>query len=128
MIEKAMVAVLLDTTAVTDLVGDRIFPLVVRSDTDLPGITYQRTYGERSYTMAGAGGWARVNITLACWAREYSQARSIADVVRKALDAYSDTDPEGIQIGKVTDGADSYDPDADVFGCSLDLEVQFNEV
>jgi len=128
MIEKKMVAVLLDSTTVTNLVGDRIFPVVVRSDGDLPGITYQRTYGERTYTMAGSGGWARVTISLACWARDYSQARSMADAVRLALDAYSGTDSDDIQIGKVTDGADSYDADLDVFGCSLDLEVQYNEV
>ena len=128
MIEKAMVAVLLDSTDVTDLVSTRIFPVVVRSDTDLPGITYQRTFGERTYTLHGAGGWARVTISLACWAREYSQARSIADAVRKALDAYAGSEATDIQIARVTDGADSYDPDLQVFGCALDVELQYQEV
>jgi hypothetical protein len=127
-IEKKMVAALLANSDVTDLVGDRIFPVVVRSDTDLPAVTYQRTFGERTYSMAGSAGWARVNIAVAGWAREYAQARSIADVVRQTLDAYAGSDADDIQIGRVTDGPDAYDPDLDVFGCSLDVEVQYQEV
>ena len=128
MIEKKMVDVLQASATVTALVGDRIFPVVVRVDTALPAITYQRTFGERTYNMAGAAGWARVTIGIAGWALEYSQARSIADAVRKTLDAYSGTDDDDMQVARVTDGADTYDPDLNVFGCSLDVEIQYQEV
>lgn len=128
MIEKKLVDVLLGDTTVTGLVGTRVFPVVIRDDTALPAITYQRLSGERSYTLSGRSGWATVRVGVSVWAREYAQAREAADAVRNALDAYDSDDPTDIQVATVSDGADTYDADIDVFGCSLDIEIKYQEV
>lgn len=127
-IETKVVTRLTGYTAITAVVGTRIFPVIVRSDTVLPCITYRRLSGERDYTLAGSLGWAAVRISLTAWAADYATARGLADDMRKALDAYSDGTSDGIQIASVQDGADGYDPDVDVFGCSIEVTVAYAEV
>lgn len=124
-IEADLVAVLADDAAVAGLVGDRIFPVVVRQETALPALTYARLGGERTYVLAGAAHWTTVQIGLTAWATEYAQARTLADAVRQALDGY--TGPTGIEIASVQDGADEYEATLDVFGCTLTVTVQFSE-
>jgi hypothetical protein len=128
MIEQDVVEVLLADAAVEALVGDRIFPVTVRYETQLPAVTYQRMSGERTYTMGGRGGWATVRIGMSAWARDYSAARSIADAVRVALDAYEGGGTNDIQIARVADTADAYEETLGCYLCSLDVEIQYQEV
>lgn len=81
-IEADLVNVLMASSAVTSLVGNVVFPVVARADTELPAVTYMRMSGERIYTLAGRGGYATVRIGMTAWAREYAQARLVADAVR----------------------------------------------
>lgn len=90
-----MVAKLLATSAVTDLIGDRIWPAGVPQDT---GRTTSITYapmGRRFQNIAGptgGNGSAELDIQVDCWASSYAAAQGLADVVRDALNAWSDTD------------------------------------
>lgn len=126
-IEARLAEVLLANTAVSTLAGDRVFPVAVRSEQDFPALTYRRLAGERNYSLAGRGGWASVLVAIAGWAREYSQARALAEAVRQALDAYGDEEPDGIQVAAVADGEDTYEPDLAVFGCSLNVTLKYLE-
>ncbi len=126
-IETKIVTRLTGYSAVTAVVGTRIFPVVVRQDTALPCVTYRRLSGERDYSLAGRAGWAGARVSLTAWAQDYATARSLADNLRNALDAYSDGTSDGIQIASVLDGADGYDPDVDVFGCSIEVAVAYLE-
>jgi hypothetical protein len=125
MIEQRVTAVLLAAADVTALVGNRIFPVVVRQNTRLPAITYARQSSERDYVLTGSLHYARALIGLTAWANEYAEARALADAIRQALDAYDE--PDGIDLATVNDGQDIYEPEADVFGCSLLVTVQFEE-
>lgn len=126
MIEADLVAVLSEDATVAGLVGARIFPVVVRQETALPALTYARLSSERTYVMAGAGHWTTVQIGITAWAAEYAQARALADAVRRSLDGY--TAGAGIEVASVVDGADEYEGTLDVFGCALQVTVQFTEV
>lgn len=123
MIESSVVAVLLANAGVTAIVGDRITPVAVRGNALLPGITFARQSGSREYSFGG-GVEATVFIGITCWSPAYPQARSGAEAARAALDKYGGGD---IDIIAVTDGSDLYDPEADVFGCTIVAQVIYTE-
>ena len=130
MIEARVVEVLLADAALAGLVGDRVFPVVVRQEMALPCVIYQRLAAEREYSLAGAAGWARVEIGLTVWGREYAEARAGADAVRRALDGYGDEDGRvgGIEVSSVQDAADAFAEELDAFGCGLTATVQWAEL
>jgi len=123
MIESAVVAVLLANAGVAAIVGDRITPVAVRGNATLPGMTFARQSGSREYSFGG-GVEATVLIGITCWSLTYPQARSGAEAARAALDKYNGGD---IDIVAVTDGSDLYDPEADVFGCTVVAQVHYTE-
>jgi len=124
MIESAVVAVLLADSDVTDIVGDRITPVAVRQAADVPAITFARQAGSREYTFGG-GVQADVIIGLTCWATTWLVARNGAEAMRVALDTYQGGD---IAVASVTDGSDYYDPEANLFGCTVVVSVNYSEV
>lgn len=85
-IESALYTHLTNDSNVTELVGTRIYPLVVPQDADLPAIAYQRISGPRTHTHDGATNpaWARLQLTMV--ATRYSGAKALAEVVRQSLD------------------------------------------
>lgn len=124
-----MVDVLLADAGVAAIVGTRIFPVVVRQNTTLPGLTYRRLPGgERTYSLTGRGGFTSVIVALYAWATDYATARNLADQVRDALDAYTSNGATDIQVASVSDGADDWIDDLGAFGCGLDVTLKFLEV
>ena len=124
MIESSVVAVLLADSDVTDIVGDRITPVAVRQAADVPAITYSRQSGSRDYTFQG-GVQAEVLIALSCWATTWLVARNGAEAIRVALDTFQGG---AIDVASITDGSDIYDPEADLFGCTVIVLVSYSEV
>lgn len=128
-IEAHVVDVLLADSAVAAIVGTRVFPVVVRKTTDLPGLTYARLgQGERTYSLAGRAGMATTAIGLNACALTYTQARALADAVRDALDAYGDAN---IQVAWVIDGDDDYQAPSDdtiIYVCRVVVNVMYTEV
>lgn len=94
--ETRLHAKLLATTAVTDLVGARIYPDQRYQGTVLPAITYLRASTSIPGCSTGTVnvGWARIQVN--CIASTYSRgtysAKALADAVRTALRGWSDTD------------------------------------
>lgn len=123
MIEADVVELLLADATVVAAVGGRITPVAVRVEAGLPALTFARQAGARTYTFTGAPD-ATITIALTAWASEWPAARNLAEAVREALDMATS---EAIEIASVTDGADVYDPDAGLFGCTIIAEVQYSE-
>lgn len=131
-----MVEVLLADDALAELVGDRVFPVVVRLETALPCVIYRRLAGDREYVMTGPAGWASVVLSLMVWGREYGEARAGADALRRVLDGYCDDagdDEEAssllgsIELASVQDAEDDYAEELDAFGCGVTVTVQWAE-
>lgn len=129
MIEAKMVDVLLAHTGVTNLVGTRIFPVIVRQTPAFPSITYRRQPGgERTYSMVGSAGFTTVLVALHGWATDYPTARLLADQVRDALDAYTSNAADGIQVASITDLGDEWVDELKVFACGVEATLKFLEV
>lgn len=129
MIEAKMVDILLADAGVAAIVGTRIDPVVVRQTTSFPSVIYRRLPGgERTYSLAGRGGMTTVTVALYGWATDYATARSLANAIRDALDAYTSSASDGIQVASVTDGADEWIDELGAFGCGVEARLMFMEV
>jgi hypothetical protein len=124
-VEAQIAARLLAVTAITDMVGDRVSPVVLRTETTEPALVYMRMYGERQYALDAQTRVATVTMQVMAWALDYATARGLADQVRLGLDTWGDAD---VEIVTVTDGADTYAEEIDMYGCPVNLTVKYEEV
>ena len=91
-------------------------------------LTYRRLPGgERTYTLAGRGGFTTVVVAIYAWATDFPTARNLADQVRDALDAYTSSAADGIQVGLVGDLGDEWIDDIRAYGCGLEVTLKFTE-
>ncbi len=91
MVETAIVALLLGDSDVTALVGTRVEPVQTSQTLIRPNVVYQRVTTSRVHTQDGATGLADCRLQVSCWADTYAAAKTLADKVRLALDAYKGT-------------------------------------
>lgn len=124
-IEQVIVTRLLAVTAITDVVGDRVSPVVLRTETTDPALVYMRMYGDRQYALDGVTKVATVQMQVMAWALDYATARGLADQVRLALDTWGSDD---VEIVTVTDGPDTYAEEIEMFGCPVNLTAKYVEV
>lgn len=85
MIEQTLYAVLKNDSAVSALVGTRIYPLVMPQDGLLPAVVYQRVSTVPITSLDGDSGLDAVRMQSSCWATTYLGARILADAVRAAV-------------------------------------------
>jgi len=88
MIAKAIYSLLINNTSITDLVSNRIYPMVRNQEADLPAITYQVISGVRSYDLDGPNGLVEGRVQVNCFADDPLEAGELAAVVRAALNGH----------------------------------------
>lgn len=89
MIETLIYNTLLASTAITRIVGTRIYALEVPEDTTLPALSYRIVSAVSSPTFATSG-MTRYRVQINCWALSYAQAVALRDAVISSLDGYTD--------------------------------------
>ena len=99
------------TTAVTDIVGQRVYPIKVTQGTALPHITYQVISDVSINHAAGATETNNTRIQVDCWAATYDVGRTLAKAVKDALKNWTDLagDP-AISSCHYEDGQDAPEP------------------
>jgi len=127
-IEEALVAKLKATTAVTDLVAARIFPVIMPLDPTFPGMTYAKVFPGRQYSQSGPSGLARGRFQFTCWGATYASAKNVANAVISTLDGLSDT-LSGVRVDSITNASeiDGYDREAKSYYVAVDFYVWHNE-
>lgn len=86
--ERVLLNALVSSTAVTSVVGTRIYPLLAPASSALPFVVWRRTGIERSQTLGLPVGVPRVSVDYTVIATTYNQAREAADAMRRTLDGY----------------------------------------
>lgn len=86
--EAVLRTALVGTTAVTALVGSRIYPLMAPASASLPFVTWRRVGIQRRQTLGSPLGLPRVTLEYTCYGTTYESARDVADEIRKVLDGY----------------------------------------
>lgn len=92
MIEQNIYSVLSSATAITDIVGSRIYPLVLPTDPTLPAITYSTVASVSNPTMTTRG-LTRSRIQIDCWTEgdsAYLSGCTLRDAVIKTFAGYRD--------------------------------------
>lgn len=79
---------LVTSTAVSSLVGSRVYPVLAPSTATLPFAVYRRSSIQRQQTLAGPLGLPTVNMEVQIYGTTYESARQVADAFRKVLDGY----------------------------------------
>ena len=99
----------------------------------LPAITYQQTGGARNHTLEGTDNMTPSVWRFNCWSETYSEAETVAQTVKAALDDYTGT-ASGVTIQNA-----HYESDTDLleqragtdqltrFGKGINFNVWYNE-
>lgn len=89
--EAVLRSALVGTSAVTTLIGSRIYPVMAPASAPLPLVTWRRAGISRSHTLSAPMGVPQVTIEYQIYAATYETARDIADAMRVVLDGYGGT-------------------------------------
>jgi hypothetical protein len=89
--ETVLRVALANSTAVTSLVGNRVFPVVAPAEAVYPFVTWRRVAVQRLQTLSIPVGLPRVTLDFSIYGATYDQARQVADAMRKVLDGYGGT-------------------------------------
>lgn len=86
--EAVLRSALTASTAVTTLIGSRIYPVLAPASAALPLVTWRRSGIQREQTLGGPMGMPRVTVEYSIYGTTYENAREIADAMRSVLDGY----------------------------------------
>lgn len=130
---EAIVAILLASSTLTDLIGNRVYPNYVPQNAAMPAVTYQRISGPRDHTFDGPSGLVQSRYQLNSWGATYGDMESVADAVRIAMDGFTgsvggrviqniETDDE-TDIPVITPGVDQ----TRRMGSGMDFNIWYEE-
>ena len=88
-------------TAVSSLIGTKVFPLIAPTGTALPLVVYQRTAVQRPQSLSGNVGQPIITIQLTSYGTSYSSVKSLSRAVRLAVDGWTGT-TSGVTITRTT--------------------------
>jgi hypothetical protein len=126
-------------SAVTDLVGDRIYRVQRPQTTPTkPAITYSKVSGSDELYQAGTSTLGRMRVEVECWAATPASAEAVRDAIRNVCQRYAGTITSGeesvvIVLMTLENDAEFYDAPEDgsgsgVYSASVDLHIWWRPV
>jgi len=108
-IEEAVNTRMLGFSALTSLVGTRIYPLVVPQDVAMPAVAYQKISGIPQRAHTGFSGLHQDRFQMTCEADDYATAKAVEVALRHCWDNYVGTQG-GVKIeaAQVTNSVDGF--------------------
>lgn len=91
MFGKALYTILTGSSAVTDIVGTRIFSQHAPQDVDDPYIIYRRSNADHDVFSGGTGGIVDSLFGLSCNGTTHLETQSLVDAILQTLDGYRGT-------------------------------------
>ncbi len=123
-IEDMIYTKLSATTALTDLVSTRIYPLVRPQDCVNPAIVYWKVSNPTIFMMSSADEISTPRFQFDCYGVTFSSAKAIGRQVRKAMDRWGTSTGNPIVIkSDVVNEFDDYDSDLDVYQSVVEVIV-----
>lgn len=90
-IEAAVYDILRLNATVSDLISNRIYPLIVPQGISMPAVSYSQVSGNKRHTTADTDVMVESRWQFNCYDDDYGICRQLSDAVRDALDNFSDT-------------------------------------
>jgi hypothetical protein len=107
--EAVLRVALANSTAVSSLVGTRVYPVVAPVEAVYPFVTWRRVAVQRLQTLSIPAGTPKVTLDYSIYGATYDQARQVADAMRTVLDGYTGTvDNTTVQRANVENETDDF--------------------
>jgi len=104
------------TTALTDLVSTRIYPLVRPQDSVNPAVVYWRVSNPILFSFSTEDEISYPRFQFDCFAGTFSSARAVARQVKNSIDRWgTSTGIPQIIRSDVVNEFDDYDPELDIY-------------
>ena len=128
-IGKSIYNILSTTGNVSALVGTRIFPNVAPQTTAFPFIIYDVTGVEPTNTKDGVSTLDTNDVMISVYSNTYSEASSLAQLVRIAMDrlptnTYAGEDIQSSEFQGYNDIFDNTSGNAGIYRKALDFEIR----
>lgn len=115
MVEKKIFAHLSTTTALTALVGTRIYPQWIPDQAKYPAVTFIRISGGQVNSLTGYSCLENPRIQMDVWAETYKQARDLSTIIHSAMSKATG------YVALLTDDSDLFEFDIGVYRISMDF-------
>jgi len=127
MIEAAIRSILIADDTVKALTT-RVYPVALPQSPQYPLILYTKITGMRDHHLQGPSGHAHPRFQIEAWAKTYTEAKTLADAIREALDGYSGT-AAGTKIGSclIESEQDIYESEIEVYRVTSDWFIWHEE-
>lgn len=120
--EQELLRTLQGNPGVSELVGNKVFALLIPPGTRLPCVTFQRIGGRPANTLCGHSGLEEIDLQIDAWGRSYAEAKAVAKAVRVAMPA------GGPRFGAhLMEDQDLYEDGTAYFRVSMEYTVWFLE-
>ncbi len=129
-IEQALLDELSSASAVSALVGDRIYYDVAPQDITYPYITMHTLTQQRDQTHQGPSGLVRAVIQFSIWSAKYVQSKTIAAAIAGVIDGWQATTMQSTYVGEcssIDESDNGYNHDTKTHHLSVDYRVWYNE-
>lgn len=123
-VHAALHGILLANTAVSALVGTRIYPSVLPQGVTYPAISYEQIHGSEATGPQAYRGLYRSVCQVSVFARDRAGTIALAGAVATALKRYRGT-VAGVQVSDVfiDDSIDIYDPEAGAYFIAQEYRI-----
>ena len=131
LIEQAIKTELESTTALTALIGERIYYVKAPQDVETPYIVFFKVTGPREHSHDGASGLAHPRFQFSVFSTTYYEAKQIAEQLQAALQAFSGTmgTGTGVHVGACfyEDENDLYEVESKLYHIAVDYTFWHTE-
>lgn len=131
-LEEAIYAKLIATSAVTDLVGTRIYPVQAPQSSTLPVVIYGQAFQKRVQSLTGCINLNQYSLRLDLWSNSYATAKALYHALRDTLLGYQGDLAGGVTVnGIFEDGGDdgaeppAHDEETGLFTAGIDLAIWY---
>lgn len=122
-IEEQLVAMMLGDAGLAEIVGDRVYPLVVPQETPLPAVTYQEVDTRALASAGGDDGRRESQFAVSVWGESYPAVKGARGALLGLFHGYRGGMVERIEARS----RDEYVPEVEWFREVVELGVLWRE-
>lgn len=131
-IESILAAHLAGTTAVTNIVGTRIYPMIAPQPAVFPYIVYQVVGGNEHIVKPSVSTFRFVRklVQVDCYVKgdsKYAAIKNLEAAVKGAVYAFNSSVNAAILEARIVDTVDEQEANEGIFRVSIDVSILFNE-
>ena len=127
MIEQGIKELLTSSTEFSAIAANRLYPLLLPTDSALPAATYNVVSVTPLYELTERVNFTKLRLQIDAWGTTYSDAKDLAAAIVDTLDNFSGLLPDGTQVFGVQlrNSTDDYEHEALTFRVLTEFNIQF---